>query len=512
MTTHSDESAPHRVIGRASLVAAGTTYQQGVSLVAGLLVARVIGAADYGIFVLARSLLDVTGILTRLGLDIGLQRFFGETRGSAAPAAPARVLLRLRLLAGGIALLPPLALGLGLGSLLENTVYRHAHFGEVLLVLALGLPFLTDIAVLGGAYRGILKLAPSVLAESILLPTVRLGVILALFALGWRLWAVVVGTSIASCVAALFLAWRAHSDFRNSADPAGRAWPDAFQVVGYSWVLAMAALVTTLTSTIDTLTLGRFASAQELGQYSLVKMLLLQMGIGGAAIGQGLGALVAERHFKGDREGVVRVLSQNARWISLVTAPIFAVFLFWGSKITLLFGSSYSISQPVVVWLATAQYVFLVFAPCGWALSMTGKHLLELKILAVGLALSALACWIAVPAYGQLGAAAATCAATLVANAARIAFVRRSIGALPFKPDVLVITVTGIVLAWGSREVTDHMTGSTFWNTLAGILCFAVLYSITGWISLLNDVERAGLVDTVARRTRFLFKRESEAT
>ena len=36
---------------------------------------------------------------------------------------------------------------------------------------------LTDIAVLGGAYRGVLKLTPSILTESILLPTVRLAAI-----------------------------------------------------------------------------------------------------------------------------------------------------------------------------------------------------------------------------------------------------------------------------------------------------------------------------------------------
>jgi O-antigen/teichoic acid export membrane protein len=509
MNPSSDEAAPHRVIGRASLVAAGTTYQQGVSLVAGLLVARVIGAADYGIFVLARSLLDITGILTRLGLDIGLQRYFGETR-NADPAQRAAVLRRVRMVAGAAALLPPIALALGLGGLIEEHVYRHPHFAQVLLTLALGLPFLTDIAVLGGAYRGILKLAPSVLTESIIMPSLRLAVIVVLFSLGWRLWAVVVGTSLAAFAASLFLAWRARADFTGP--PARQPpWPDALHVVSYSAVLALAALVTTMTGTIDTLTLGSFASARDLGQYSLVKMLLLQMGIGAAAIGQGLGALVAERHFRGDNAAVVQVLAQNARWITLVTLPIFAVFLFWGAKITLLFGASYSIQQPVIDWLATSQYVFLVFAPCGWALSMTGKHVLELKILSLGLALSAIACWAAVPAYGQMGAAVATFAAMVLANVVRILFVRSSIGALPFRGDVFLVTAVGLVLAWGTHEVTEQLDWPPLWSAIAGIAVFGALYAIICWTTLLKETERLALHGALARRSRTLLGRQNQA-
>ena len=46
---------PRRILGRASIVAAGTAYQQGISFASGLIIARVLGAADYGIFNLARS-------------------------------------------------------------------------------------------------------------------------------------------------------------------------------------------------------------------------------------------------------------------------------------------------------------------------------------------------------------------------------------------------------------------------------------------------------------------------
>src|SRR5204862_2862790 len=126
----------------------------------------------------------------------------------------------------------------------------------------------------------------------------------------------------------------------------------------------------------------------------------------------------------GDGDGVVRFMSVTCRFVTLVTLPIFAVFLFWGAHLALLFGPSFTLSQPVVSWLAASQFVFTIFGPAGWALSMTGRHVLELKTLSAGLVIAAVSCLIAVPALGQLGAAIATCCAWAGISVIRILLVR----------------------------------------------------------------------------------------
>ena len=507
MEDRTDETAPRRLIGRASIVAAGTVYQQGIAFLSGLIVARVIGAAEYGIFNLARNLVDLTAIVTRLGLEIGLQRHFGESNAARDRAAHVAVLRRVRLLASAFALLPVAAVALGLGRVLEAKFYHYPHFAEILLCLALALPFLTDIAVLGGAYRGILKLRPAVIAECILLPTVRLAIVLILFLAGWRLWAVVVGTALGSFLAAAFLAMRARSDF-PAGDPATpHSWVEAFRVMRYSSVLAVGVLVGTLTSSMDILMLGRFGTAQDLGQYSLVKMLLMLMGLFGPAFTQGLGALVAERHARGDFNGLVRVMSLSARLVTLVTLPIFAIFLFWGAQLTPLFGKSFATSQAVISWLAVSQFGFMIFGHSGWALSMTGKHFLELKILSVGLVISTLLCWMAVPAYGQLGAAIATCASMAFANLARVLVVRRHIGAFPFRTDIIVITMAGIALAWVCNELVAQLSLPSIWSTALGIGSFVLAYAVGCWTQFLSQSEKTGIHGAVGNTARILLSR-----
>jgi len=507
MENGTDESGPRKLIGRASIVAAGAVYRQGISFISGLIVARVIGASDYGIFNLARNLVEVTGIFTRLGLDLGLQRYFGESSAARDRASRTVVLLRVRMLACTLALLPVVAVALGLGRFLEANVYHYSRFAEVLLCLALGLPFLTDIGVLGGAYRGILKLSPSVIAESVLLPTVRLAAIVILFMAGWRLWAVVAGTTLGSFLAAVFLAMRARSDFRDDAPAQPHSWIDAFRVVGYSSVLAGSMIVTSLTTSMDTLMLGHFATAQDLGQYSLVKTLLILTGVLGVACGQGLEALVADRYFRGDLDGMVHVMSVTARLITLVTVPIFAIFLFWGAQITHLFGPSFVASQAVVSWLAAGPFVALIFWPTATGLSMTGKHFLELKILSVGLVIATLLCLVAVPAFGQLGAAVATCTSVVIANLARVLFVRRSIGVFPFGNDIFLITAAGIGLAWGSSVVVAQFPLSSLWNVVCGIGCFVLAYGVASWTHLLSESEKTGIYGAVRSTAPILFSK-----
>lgn len=490
-----DEAAPGRLIGRASVVAAGTTYQQGMAFLSGLVVARVIGAADFGIFNLARNLLDLAAIVTRLGLEVGLQRHFGEA-GSGANASRVAVLRRVRWLAGTLALLPALAIGLGLGDVIESRFYRHAGFADILLCLALALPFLTDLAILGGAYRGILRLTPAVLAECVLLPTLRLLIIVALFLAGWRLWAVVAGTTLGSLLASAFLARRAALDFRG--DGRSQPWNETFRVMRYSGVLAGAVLVTTLMTSMDLLVLGRFASAEDLGQYSLARMLMVLMGVFGFAFSQGLGALVAARYARSDLPGVARAMSTSARLVALLSVPVFGVFLFWGAQLTLLFGRSFDTPQAVLGWLAASQYVFIVLGPSGWGLSMTGRHVLELAILVGGLAVAALLCWYAIPVYGQLGAAFASFAAVTLTNLARVSCVRRAIGAWPFGADVLRITAAGIGLAWVCNAATVALLSDPFWRAFWGIACLLCGYGALAWAWLLDDAERRGLCTTFA--------------
>jgi O-antigen/teichoic acid export membrane protein len=305
-----------------------------------------------------------------------------------------------------------------------------------------------------------------------------------LFALGLRLWAVVIGTAAASLIASAFLALRAHRDF--GAPPlrvAGHAtsWAEARRVIRYSIVLAAAVLITTLTSSMDVFMLGHFAPSADLGRYTLAKTLVILIGLGAAAFNQSLGALVANRYFRGDLPGMLQVMSSAIRWIALGTLPALAVFVFWGSQLIQVFGASFSISSGVISVLAAGQSAQAVFGPAGWALSMTGRHVLELKILVAGLLLSIVLCLLMVPRMGQMGAALAICSAITATNLLRLLCIRRTLRALPYDITLLLGAVATLGLAWITRTLVDWFIAPGILSTALGIGLFLLVFAAVCW-------------------------------
>lgn len=480
----------------------GMIYQQAISFVSGLIVARIIGASEYGIFSLARSIQQVVGLFSRLGLDVGLQRFMGEAGSNPElQAARLRMIGRFRLVTLGLSLLPIVLLVLGLGAQIEEHLYRYDQFSAVLLVTFIAVPFLSDIAVLGGVYRGTFNPAPAVLAEYIILPSIRLLAILILFALGFRLWAVVVGSSLAALAASLFLAVKFHRyrrSFPSHDDPIAEAGV-AGTTLRYSAVIACAMSVTLLTRSVDSFFLGYYTSAEDVGQYALVQMMLILVGLFGAALGQTLGAQIAERFAATDHVGIERLLERNVRLIALVSCPLFAVFFFWGTDLVLMFGPSYQLPSAVVRWLAAGALLLTLTACAGFALSMTGRHALELKILILGLAASVLLCATLIPGLGQLGAAVAVFASLALANLVRLYVVWRDLNVFHLRWGHLRTLVLALALSFplsftAGGEGTERILRAT-----GGSFVYLLIYAAVVWWLMEKD-ERASVRLIFAKR------------
>jgi len=488
-----------RLAGGASIAAVGMIYQQIVAFGSGLLIARVLGAADYGVVNIARNLVGMTAVVTTLGLDLGLQRYLGSALTDSELKSRYSVMHRARYVAWGVSLLPVVAIAIGLGTALETRVYPFPGFARVMIGSALALPFMTDLAILGGAYRGVGRLTPAILAETFLLPTMRLMIIVGLFLVGWRVWAVIAGSTGATVLVAAYLANRGRRDFAAPRRFDGVA-TETRDLIRFGVVLAASVAATMLTRSVDLLTLGHYAPAAAVGQYAIMQLMLLLIGLFGMAFGQGLGAMIAARHAAGDTDGMARLLATNIRWLALLAAPLFAVFVFWGANIGLIFGSSYTLDPRVMFWLAATSLATALFHSVGFSLSMTGRHVMELRVLLGGLALSTVLCLALVPPFGQMGAALATFASVLSVNLWRIALVRRSVGIFPLRRDLMAIVLASVALAAVVHSAIVPLGASKPVATACGLILFGLSYPGLAWYLLLRPGERLGVLEWTRQR------------
>ena len=471
----------------AGFAAAGMIYNQAVTVLSGVLIGRIVGAADYGIANVAKNLFQIAAIVTPLGLDLALQRYLaGEGGGERHRHA---VLAWLRRLTFMLALIPVAVLAVGLGPWLAAHVYRFRDFAGVIVVTFAALPFATDAAVTGGAYRGLRRPAPAVLATYVLMPTARVAIAVALFLIGWRLWAIVAATAAAQTLSWLYVFVRARRDF--AAPPEPGTWTSARRVLSYSWAMGVALVVTTATKSVDVLVLGHFRPSLEVGRYVAVQLLVQMLSIFSAALGQTIGASITQRYQAGDIAGVEQLLVDNMRRVALAAAPLYAIILFWGDRIDLVLGPSFVVQWPVVALLATNQLLFALFAYTGYGLSMTGRQNIEAALLGGGLAATLVLCLLLVPVWGAVGAATGTLVAVGGASIAQFAFTRRLLGVRLFRASLLTPLLMAVAIAGVVRLAAQPFDPRTFASTAASVLFALAIYGAAALACLLPPLERA---------------------
>jgi O-antigen/teichoic acid export membrane protein len=473
----------------APLNAAAMFYAKVVGFAAGLLIARVIGATQYGIFNVARNILDCCIIVTPLGLDYALQRHFGS-----APEQLSRRLRQLtffRIVTLGVAIVPPTLFAIGLGDYVEQSIYHYPDFAKILLVALIALPFATDIAVLGGAYRGVLNPAPSILANFVVQPTVRLMIMGLLFVLGFRLWAVVVATSASYVVSWLMLALLARKDMPGNSPLDHQDWADIRSVFSYSLSLAATAVFTTWIRSADSLFLGHFGTSKDVGQYAAILMVAQLIGLVAEALGQTIGARTALYFRNNDLLAVENLLMEYGRRTAILSAPVFAVVLFWGDRIDLVLGPSFVVDFPVVALVAARMFLQIIVGGSGFALSMTGWHFREAALLGCGVLFSLLACSILIPRYGQTGAALASFAALSAIHLVRYAVVRTMFRIRVVGISVVATTALAVATSAVSYFLMSPFSDRTLPSTLLQATISIALYAALAWPLLFTSEDRA---------------------
>ncbi len=470
------------------LRALAVIYNQILSFAAGILVARVIGASQYGVVSVARSILEILGIVSPLGLDLALQRHLGS--GSGQDSTRLAQLTVFRSVAFVVGIAPAALAALGLSAYVEQSIYRYPDFAKVLLATLIALPFVTDLAVLGGAYRGMLKPDPSILASYVVQPTFRAIVMITLFAFGWRLWAVVVGTSVSYVVSWIILAVRARRELAPTGATGGLDWADTLSVLRYSPSLAASLIFTTCIRSADSLFLGHFGTAADVGQYGAVVMVAQLIGLLGSALGQTLGARIALCHRNNDIAGMEGLLAENIRLTSLFSAPVFAAIVFWGDRIDLVLGPTFAVDASVVSIVAASLLVQTMFQSSGWALSMTGRHLRETGLLGIGLLASVVLCFALIPGHGQIGAALAGFISLSMVNVSRYAVVRSMFGIKHVKLAAIKPIAWAVAVAGATHLLLRPLDDRTVLFTLFEAVIFVMSFAVSAWFVLVTHQDR----------------------
>jgi O-antigen/teichoic acid export membrane protein len=377
---------------------------------ANVVVARLLGADQAGLFFLAHTIVLLAAAVGRLGLDQTFVRLIAAYRADddwgRVKAVYRTGLTWVLLLSTGLALLLWTT-----ADVLGRYVFSEAGFGAVLRVTALAVPFVALFGLLAAALQGVKRVVESLLTLSVIAPLALL-----IFALALRpetadevalLFVVSAGIAVLGGVLSWYSRW---------------PWSTPAQPVPSSHILAsclplFVATVLSLSSNLSgQLMLGAWATSADVAIFNAAQRTAALTSFVLVAVNSIAAPKFAALYTTGQKAALKQTALNSTRLMVVVALPPLALMLFFPSWVLSLFGPAFPDGALALQILAIGQFVNVASGSVGYLLAMTGHERILRNIVFVAAASCIGLGLVLVPAYGLLGAAIATAVGMAMQN------------------------------------------------------------------------------------------------
>lgn len=430
----------------------GKLFTYANRLVITVILARLLGASEYGLYNLALSVLTVAAGLSMFGLDAAVVRYvaiFARRRDEAGVWGMLQVAL-------GVTSLLSLLLAAGLfiaADIIALRVFQAPQLAPVLRVASAIVPFLALNNIVAAATQGFKQMQYATIARDILQPLLRLALVLLLALIGLNASVAVAIFGIAVATTSVLLLFFLHRLFRLRR-PLQQGRRDLREILGFALPVFLSDLMTTFRENIQTMLLGSLYTVASVGVFAVANQLNMVGSMFQSAIATASRPLASELYDAGDYEQMGQVYQTTTKWTFTVNLPLFLVMLLFPATILSLFGKSFVAGAVALSLLASAIMVDISTGMCGIILDMTGHTTLKLINSIVRLVMSLGLSILLIPQWGVVGAALATLLVVATVNVLRLLQVFVLFRLLPynlsfFKPITAGLAAVATVAACG---------------------------------------------------------------
>ncbi|RME84171.1 MAG: flippase [Caldilineae bacterium] len=488
----------------------GNIVFYGISYLFGILVARQVGAEQYGLYTLGVTAVSLFSRVTIVGLDRGLMRFASISRGEQRGSALRHVAV-LALVVGALTgTLGALILWLAPDWVLRTLRWQEqSGLRPLLPLLAVTVPAmtLTGIAIAGTqAFRTMRYRA---LVTNVFQPLLKLlAALLLIPLLGPQALAPVLAF-ILSQVLGTLLALYFLARLARSIPPLG----DPEQALGsklarFSAPLFLSNVIEYLNGRTELIVLGMFLTADFSGIYN-ASIRLAGLGlIVLTAFNAIFSPMISDLHHRHKTGNLATLFKLVSRWIVAVAMPIFLAQMLFAPRLMSLFGPEFVGGASALRLLSLGQMVNLATGSVGIMLIMSGRTDVTFLNSLLTLVLALILDFLLVPRLGLTGAATAGALVLAVVNLVRLAEVWALLRIHPFslpylKPFAAALPAALAGLAWNRwlpLQSLLYLAAACIAVGLVYLLALLALRLDEGDMAILKAL-RARLIDQPLRKS-----------
>jgi O-antigen/teichoic acid export membrane protein len=388
-----------------------------LSLLMAVVLARTLGVAGYGVYAYVMAIVTLLAIPAQVGLPTIVVR---ETARAQAESRWG-LMLGLWYWTGKIVFaLSALFLTAGVFTLMINAkTLTHSEIFTTFFGLLL-IPIMSIGNLRGAALRGLRLVIQGQLPENILRPAFLVMFLIATYTLTSHELTPELAMAFHCLAAGLafiigaFLLWRARPielTKKPNKEYERKAWKKS--IIPLSFIAG----ASVINAQADTLLLGIFGSAEDVGLYRVAASAVLLINFGKQSIVAVISPYLARLYTEKDLERLQSVVTKSTLAMFLMALPAFLLFAFWGDVvIELIFGSQFSGAYlPLVIM--SAGYLFGVSVGSVAALlNMTGYERYTARGVAISAVVNIALNIILIPKFGIVGASIATAVSVVVSS------------------------------------------------------------------------------------------------
>jgi O-antigen/teichoic acid export membrane protein len=337
--------------------------------------------------------------------------------------------------------------------------------------IALPATAFTDAAL--AATQGFRTMTPYALVNLVFEPAFRVALTIAFLAAGWGLKGAMVALVITNIAAAVIAGVWLRRLIGRITEPAVYKWRELF---GFSTVSWLASLAGTGLVWADTIILGIFRPAREVGVYQVATRLTVLATIVLLPIATSFAPQIADLYRRGNLERLARLYAVVTSWTLRLSLPGFIVLVLFPRPLLHIFGRGFAGAATVTVVLAVGQMFDVATGPTGYMLVMSGRPYLTMANNVFALALNIGLNLVLIPRYGIKGAAVAWALSIALINVAKVAQVWGTMRMHAFDSGFakgLLAGAIAFVPGYGVHQVTRGIPGM-----FTGALAITITYVV----------------------------------
>ncbi|WP_457640386.1 flippase [Persephonella sp.] len=398
-----------------------------VGIIAGyvftLLITRGYGAEAMGVFALSFTLLQISSVIGRLGMDTALLRFVAEYSSQEKWEIVKDIYKK------AIKLVLPFSIFLSiaiffLSPYIAEFVFKKPHLTLYFQIASIGIVPFVLLFIHTESLRGLKKIKEymllqqsgvfilaSILLGLITLLTVNNSIFLNQIPISVYIFSVFVISFIA------YIVWKKQLTNQITTNLTTILTNQlSNKLLSYSTILSVS-IPMLLSSSLalimgwtDTIMLGILRTEEEVGIYNVALRISMITSITLMAINTIAAPKFAEFWGKGDIKGLAKVAQQSTKLIFWTSFPILLLFLIFPKPILGIFGNEFKAGAIALMILTVGQFMNAAAGSVGYILQMTGKQVVFQNFLLGAIFINLVLNFLLIPKYGLKGAAlASTC-------------------------------------------------------------------------------------------------------